>query len=193
MRSELGLVIKRNRLLVFLEVSVLVKSVGDQQVNLTFKKSQDVILKGKLYKVKFQLIKIYSVYLRVTCTRCCFFFLRELQTFSFRSSTEVSRRGLKTSSTLPKASWKVSRDSVTSSGKSGSSSTWAAILKMRCAGGLGRSVWHRGFCNEAIFSIKWRRLKTCQTDPRCKSGVHKNYNPNYSALWNLKGIKWASC
>ena len=72
MRSEPGLVIKRNRLLVFLEVSVLVKSVGDQQSNLTFKKSQDVILKGKLYKVKFQIIKIYSVYLRVTCTRCFF-------------------------------------------------------------------------------------------------------------------------
>ena len=62
------LVIKRNRLLDFIEVSVSVKSVGDQQFNLTFKKSQDAILKGMLYKVKFQLIKIYSVYLRVTCT-----------------------------------------------------------------------------------------------------------------------------
>ena len=39
------LVIKRNRLLDFIEVSVSVKSVGDQQFNLTFKKSQDVILK----------------------------------------------------------------------------------------------------------------------------------------------------
>ena len=53
MRSKPGLVIKRNRLLVFLEVSVSVKNIGDQKFNLTFKKHSrcDIKMKATQHKV----------------------------------------------------------------------------------------------------------------------------------------------
>ena len=94
--------IKRNRLLEFLEVSVLVKSVGDEQFNLTFKKISRCDIKMKAIQRK---VSAYQIDLRPHEGHVRYvFFLTELQTFSFRSSTEVSRRGLKTSSTLPNAS-----------------------------------------------------------------------------------------